>query len=983
MFEPSGRPRLFALPPGADFPTAVVQGLLERSSHMPPDAFARVELFVNTRRMQRRLSTLFDEGPALLLPRIRLVTDLGQDVGMADLAPAVSPLRRRLELSQLIGQLLSREPDLAPRAAIFDLADALAQLMDEMQGEGVSPDVIRALDVSDISGHWARSLKFVDIVERFFGADSGEPPDTEARQRQVIERLVHRWKEQPPEHPVIIAGSTGSRGATSMLMQAVANLPQGALILPGFDFDLPAGVWASLENAAVSEDHPQYRFAHLMNQLGTGSDDVEMWSSTVAAPSPQRNRLISLALRPAPVTDQWLTEGRKFCGVDAATAQMTLIEAPSPRAEAVAIALRLRLAAQEGQTAAVITPDRTLTRQITAALERWGIEPDDSAGRPLPLTAPGRFLRHIADLFGERLTATALLTLLKHPLTNTGGQERGDHLRWTRDLELEVLRTGLPFPRAGDLKNWAETHKVDDGRKAWACWVGELICGHENVGHRLLSDHLSEHLRVACALCAGPENSGAGELWEKPAGREAFRVVSELEHEASFGGSLSPRDYRDLFRAVLNGGEVRDPIAPHSGIMIWGTLEARVQGADLVILAGLNDGSWPELPSPDPWMNRKMRAEAGLLLPERRVGLAAHDFQQAIAAREVVLTRAVRDSESETVASRWVNRLANLLAGMSDDGETALKQMRKRGAYWLQLSDRLDSALDQPQNPATRPSPQPPVEARPKRLSVTRITKLIRDPYAVYAESILGLRPLDPLHQTPDAPLRGTVLHRVLERFVSERGDENHAQARARLLAITDEVLEEEAPWPAARILWRAKLERVADWFLNGEKGRRADGTTVACEIRGSLYFKDLDFTLSATADRIDRQTDGSYAIYDYKTGAPPSRDMQRHYDKQLLLEAVIGDAGGFSKLPKERVSSIAYIGLGSNPKFDPIELQTNDIEEIKDELSLLISQYQTRGQGYTSRRAVYKERFAGDFDHLARFGEWNDSQDASPEEVG
>ena len=140
------------------------------------------------------------------------------------------------------------------------------------------------------------------------------------------------------------------------------------------------------------------------------------------------------------------SNGPKLGDLAAATKDMTLIEAASPRAEALAIALILRKAAEDGRTAALITPDRGLTRQVAAALDRWRILPDDSAGRPLALSAPGRFLRHVAGLFGQRLTAEALLTLLKHPLTATGA-DRGLHLKLTRDLELTCAEMASPFRR--------------------------------------------------------------------------------------------------------------------------------------------------------------------------------------------------------------------------------------------------------------------------------------------------------------------------------------------------------------------------------------------------------------------------------------------------------------------------------------------------------------------------------------------------------
>jgi len=978
MFEPSTKPRLFALPPGVDFPRAVVEGLRARFADQAPEALARVTLFVNTRRMQRRFVELFDEGPGVLLPRIRLVTDLGQDAAFADLPPAVSPLRRRLELAGFISQLLDSQPDLAPRAAIYDLADSLAALMDEMQGEGVTPETIRALDVSDLSGHWQRSLTFIDLVARFFGEESDEPPDLEARQRRVIERLTELWKAKPPADPIIVAGSTGSRGATQMLMRSVARLPQGAVILPGFDFDMPEQVWDALKDAMASEDHPQFRFSRLIDALELRPGEVRRWSET-APPVPARNRLVSLALRPAPVTDQWQVEAQNFAEIDTATDGISLIEAPSLRLEASAIALILRDAAERGIDAALITPDRTITRQVTAALDRWRIEPDDSAGRPLPLTAPGRLLRQVADLAGQRVSGPELLALLKHPLTNTGSNQRGDHLRHTRDLELKALRENMPYPTAEAITDWAASR---DERKAWAAWVAAVLDELARAGTWALSDHVENTLRIASLLAAGPGADGAGALWDKPAGREARRITDELVREAPHGGKMGPADYRGLFAAVLNRGEVRDPVQPHSGIRIWGTLEARVQGVELVILAGLNEGVWPERPNPDPWMNRKMRFEAGLLLPERRIGLSAHDFQQAIAAKTVVLTRSVRDAESPTVPSRWINRLTNLMAGMSPEAEQALKDMRDRGDSWLRLTETVDAA--EPVPPAPRPAPCPPVDARPKSLSVTRVTRLVRDPYAIYAEKILGLHPLGPLHQSADAPLRGTILHKVMQRFIEETPQgETPENGHARLMVIARTVLEAEAPWPAARALWLAKFGRIADAFLSGEAERQKRATPIKTEIRGALPLETLDFTLTGTADRIDRDETGALYIYDYKTGSIPTKKQLENYDKQLVLEAVMAEAGAFDGLEKARVSQVAYIGLGAKADFKAFDMDVAMIGKTRDELAELIAAYRQRAKGYTARRVVETQAFAGDYDHLSRFGEWDYTDAPEHGEVG
>lgn len=981
MFDSAG-PRIFALPPGADFPRLLVDGLIARMAGQPPEAMSRVELYLNTARMRRRVSALFQERGARLLPRMRLVTELADRPGLA-LPPAVPPLRRRLELAQLIAALLDAEPELAPRHALYDLADSLAKLMQELHVEGLHPSAISALDVENHAAHWARTQSFLGIVAEVF--DRTSAPEAEARQRMAIDLLAERWAEAPPSHPILIAGSTGSRGATLRLMEMVARLPQGALVLPGFDFDMPRAVWDQMDDVLTAEDHPQYRFRRLLDRLELTPGAVRAWVDC-AAPCPARNALVSLALRPAPVTDQWLSDGPRLPDLMAATADVALIEAPSVRIEALAIALILRQAAEDGTTAALISPDRNLTRQVTAALDRWNILPDDSAGRPLGLSAPGRFLRQIGRALGQKLTADQLLALLKHPLAASGG-ERGTHLRLTRDLELSLRRHGPVFPTGADLVTWAGL-RADPQAEPWAAMVGRVIDRFEPVAKAPLADLVALHRDLAETLARGTVAEGSGGLWEKEAGEAARAAVQALQDEAPHGGRFHPAEYAELFEAVLASSEVREAVQAHPRIMIWGTLEARVQGADLVILGGLNDGIWPKLPDPDPWLNRKMRKDAGLLLPERQIGLSAHDFQQAIGAPRVVLTRAARDAEAQTVPSRWLNRLENLMMGLpTRHGPEALGEMRARGAAWVRVAQSLDrpspAVLDNPRfQPASRPAPRPPIAARPDKLSLTEITRLIRDPFAIYARHVLRLRPLDPLRAAPDPRDRGSILHDILERFVRERPpEETQEAARARLLTSAADVLQAGTPFPAARLMWLARLERAANDFLIQDA--KHGGSPAVLETPGALRLDPPGFTLVGKPDRIDVLPDGRMHLFDYKTGSPPSERQQEAYEKQLRLTAAMVERGGFADLGPREVAGFSYVGLGSTPKT---------VETLRDEINLdeewarfiaLITRYRLASTGYTARRAVFSDRIEGDYDHLARYGEWQMTDRAEPVFVG
>ncbi len=975
MFDATEHPRVFGVPAGVDFSAELINGLRQHLSGTSPEAMGAVQLIVNTQRMKRRLRTLFDAGPVGFVPKIALVTQMQSLAPTLDIPPAMSPLRRRFEVISLVSQLLRQQPDLASRASLYDLADSLAGLIDEMNGEGVSPEVIANLDVTDQSGHWERAQKFFGIVNHFLDGITTSP-DAESRQRMVVEKLITHWKVAPPAHPVILAGSTGSRGTTMLLMQAVAKLPQGAVILPGFDFDMPASIWGRLNDALQSEDHPQFRFAKLMQVMGVSREQIVPWSDAVPA-NPARNRLVSLALRPAPVTDQWLSEGKTLTDIGEACKDITLLEAPSVREEALAIAMRLREAAETGQTVALITPDRMLTRQVSAALDRWDIMADDSAGTPMQLTPPGRFLRHVAGLRLRPLTSEALLTLLKHPLTHSA-QDRNEHLRRTRDLELYLRKKGVTFPDAEQLAAWASAQKED--LSEWIAWLIACFCDQVLMGEHTFIDLLESHVALAERISAGDADT-AGELWQEAAGRKAEAVVEKLRVNAEYAGALSAGDYADVFGSVLSQEELRDRDAPHANILIWGTLEARVQGVDMIILGGLNEGSWPEAPSPDPWLNRQMRDKAGLLLPERRIGLSAHDFQQAVAGKEVWLTRSIRTDEAETVASRWVNRLTNLLSGLPEQGgRDALEEMRRRGRDWLAKTAALETVF--PVEPAKRPSPRPPEHARPRQLSVTEIKRLIRDPYAIYARHVLRLRRMDPLMKTPDALLRGIVVHEVLEKFVKDAaGDRAHLTAD-HLLTIARDVLVRDVPWASARALWNARLNRVSDHFVTAEAHRQTQASPLAYEARAEATIDDLAFKLTGTADRIDRAQDGRLILYDYKTGSPPSKAEQEFFDKQLLLEAAMAEQGGFKGIAPEDVVSAIYLGLGNPPKEVAAPLDDMPTEKVWDEFKELISRYLDAEQGFSSRRAMQKDGNAGDYDQLARFGEWDATDLPNAEDV-
>jgi ATP-dependent helicase/nuclease subunit B len=383
-------------------------------------------------------------------------------------------------------------------------------------------------------------------------------------------------------------------------------------------------------------------------------------------------------------------------------------------------------------------------------------------------------------------------------------------------------------------------------------------------------------------LAAGAESLAGDQGWRGQAGRMAADLVSEIQgSEQARRFAVAPGEAETLLSDLLESKSVRPAYGGHPRVFIWGLLEARLQQASLMILGGLNEGAWPALPAPDPWLAPKIRANLKLPGLEYRIGLSAHDFASALGAREVLITRARRDARSPTVASRFLLRLNALTGGLPRD-------------IWL---ERLTAALDDPgkPHPVDRPQPCPPPVQRPKRISVTAVDRLKADPFAFYAQQILKLRQIDPVDADHTAAWKGSAVHEVFERWlIEDQCDPDKLRARAEAL------LAGETIHPMLRALWAPRLLEAIDWMAELERANRAEGRRpLAAEATGQAVLAGI--AVEGRADRIDRLADGGTAIVDYKTGKPPTRKaIEAGFALQLGLLGLIARGGGFDDAPGE-----------------------------------------------------------------------------------
>ena len=987
-------PRVFTIASGVPFLDALARGIVADAG-LDTIALSRATVLLPTRRACRELRDAFlrlGGGRPTLLPRLRPIGDVDDDElalvadeGSLDLPPAIAPLRRRLVLARTILKLTREQGDVSAPQAI-DLAAELAHLLDQVQTEQLGFDRLEQLAPEELAEHWRRTVKFLEILTEVWPKilESEGAIDPADRRNRAITALARHWRDHPPSDSVYAAGSTGSIPATAELLDVVARLPRGAVVLPGLDGDLDAETWAALDDT-----HPQFGLRQLLERLGIDRAAVKEWPHGTASSSATARRvLLATALRPAGSTAVW----RKPRDMAAAIADLARIDCAHPQQEAQVIALLLREALElekgkEPKTAALITPDRDLARRVAAELGRFGLTVDDSAGRPLATTPPATYLRLVAEVVCDGVAPAPLLAAFKHPLA-AGGLLPVEFRTRARRLEIEVLRGPRPGLGFEGLTIGLRGTKAED----LIPWLNHLSRQAQAFADLAAAgappaELLRAHVTLAEAWAATDAETGGRRLWAGDAGEAAAEFVAELADAARDFDPIRGPAYPALFESCLAGRMVRPRWGGHPRLHILGPLEARLVSVDLAVLGGLNEGTWPPEADADPWMSRPMRKGFGLPPPERRVGLSAHDFAQACGAATVVLTRAQRVEGTPTVPSRWLQRLDAVLhaAGLE-------KRLDRRPDVLAWQAE-----LDRPTAPpavAAPPAPRPPVKARPRRLSVTEIEKWRRDPYSIYARHVLRLDALPALDADPGAAERGIVVHESLAEFVRAFPGALPDDALERLLAIGRAHFGNMLDRPGVWAFWWPRFEAIARWFVDHERERRRTILPIGAEAKGSLPIAAPggDFLLVGRVDRIDRLADGTLAIIDYKTGKPPdARDIRDGFAPQLPLEAAIASAGGFPDVPAVTVSQLRYwqvsggdpageeknidgatVGREKTPLPPPTELAAAALAGVQ----RLVACFDDPATPYHARPWPDHGLRFNDYAHLARTKEWSAVED-------
>lgn len=878
-------------------------------------------IILPSRRAAQALAGAFlqaNEEQALLLPRIIALGNIDEAglllTGATALPPAMDEMRRQALLARLIMQKPQETgaPQRLPTA--FSLAAEFTSLIDEAAHAEIDlARALRDLVPDDFSEHWQKTLEFLNIVTHAWPhilATEGVM-DPATRLAKLITLQAQAWAESPPPGKIWMVASEGTP-AMARMAKVVAHLPNGRLILPGFDPNLDDESWQGL-----TDSHAQSGIAQLLAAMGARREEVQRLPSVPEAVPARRGALLSRALLPASSLALWQAEtALNLSGV-------SRLETADEAQNALAIAMLLRDVMQmPGRSAALVTPDRALATRVAAALKRFGIIADDSAGEALALTPPALFLRLLARAASEAYAPLPLLALLKHPLA-AGGMNPALFRAAARRLEMAALRgppppAGLAGLRKQLLKNDQEDEQVFLTRL-------ENLLAPMALPKLVTPDMaLSNLIQAAEALAATPDESGSARLWRGEAGSALSALLTASLAALAEMPDMPANDLPDLLEVLIGSQVVRKPRAKdgHPRIAIWGLQEAALQTVDVVVLGGLVEGVWPAPEDPGPWLSRPMRKQAGLPSAELKIGRSAHAFfSLACTCPEVVLAIPKRRERAPAVPARWLTRLASMLAGQGME----LPPHAAEG--WVMQLDVPTQRMRR-----QKPRPKPPAALRPKTYSISDITTLMADPYAIYARKILKLSKLEPLEAENDASQFGDIVHAGLAAFFKE-SDALQPDAQARLTSALMAALQQAQPREALVQWWQVRLERIAIWLLQAERaGVQKNGKpkSRALEHKGKWHLPE-GFVLNGRADRIECDQDGLVRIIDYKTGTVPSEaDVITGTAPQLPLEAAMAEAGAFGDEFHAAVKELLYVNLSGRATAGDEKQILSDADKLR-----------------------------------------------------
>ena len=1053
---------IYTIESAQSFTDELAAGIINLYGNNPLE-LADILIFLPTRRSVQALRDAFlrqANGKPLILPSISTIADNDEDIiafyesmppisqatGLGDnimasnfvkILPAIDAQKRLLILTKLIYQSGGVDGHITPPSAM-EMARALAAFLDMMQIEEVELSRLENICPDDHSNHWQIILQFLYILKDHWQdiLSAEREMDIVAHRNIMLTKqadILCALSEQGQlKGDIIIAGSTGSQSATANFIKRILSLPEGKVILPALDNYANDENWQII---GTDPCHPQYGLYHLLDYLNISRQQVNLWQGNGVKNTSFNNhfsprfKLLSHMMQSSKATDAWPKINddlrQEF---SAALKNVRRYDCPSEDIEArlIAFLMRKNLQDSEDRTIALVTPSRQLANKVIAEAKRWDISIDSSQGELLMHHSIVSFFKLITDVATSQWRPIKLLSLLKNPFS-AAGLKTEECRKMVRLLETTLLRgtrpdKGIAGLRIGltnierEIKDKKRrgpplsAEKIEKLKNFLTILDGALspLCHLSADTKKPFKEFLHLHIETAENLAHtinddGDIILGKDILWRHESGQALSSILSAYLSQNEYLENLSLSDYAGIFVKILEGAVLRKKYGTHPRIFIWGLLEARLQRADIMILGGLDEDIWPPSSPIDPWMSPLMRKQLGLPSNDRRIGLSAHDFTQALSGDEVILTRSLkRNGGSPTLPSRWLSRMQAFIEYHKIDCDLSLTSSNSSDSKkYIDNIFTILEALDYRKNlylPIKKPEYCPPLTLRPTRLAITKIEKWLQDPYAIYAEKILRLYKLKDIEEQTDHALKGILFHQIIEEYIASDCRKNEKNINNRLTHFFDIANEVMRPY-GYNILFTAivwpRLQRMGEWFVIQDAEIQQNAIKTISEQQGeiTIHAKGGDFSIYGYIDRIDIYNDDSVSIVDYKTGAPPrKKSIIEGKEPQLPIEAwMMTDGHILDKNHAVKEIAIWHISgkYGENGggeinggiikpvlKNDKKNELDEAIENTQKIVMELIDIFQDESTAYISHpnpANKIDDRY-NDYKYLERISEWQDS---------
>lgn len=900
------------------------------------EQITNLKLFLPNQRSCREIKQLFlDNKDCQLLPEIKAISDISyQD--FFDFLPnneAQEIINQILEMKILsknnylffLSQEVQKQNVFGANLEFeqaFKIALNLYNLFDEIERQEIDLKKLNEIDDSNLSQHRLVTLDFLRdfhiqiknklLKENIFFAT--------AAQNFLINKFTYLLEKYSYNKHLIIAGSTGSVAFSKKLIKAISQ--KNHVILYGLD------------NQNYHEHHhPQFFLSNLCDFLAINKGKItSINQENLLLSSNNRQKLLSLIMALSDDANKWQNIDN-FINIKEIKADLEnnfkLIAAKNELEEAKIIALALKDANNNNKTSAIISNNNKLTKLLTLELQKLGLAFNNSKNLDIFDSKLIKFLILILELLEDNFNSHNLLAIFKNPLFYSDKNSK-----IINDFEIEILRQ----PRTSQgVKGIFDKLQNNSKLQIFFNDFYQKINLFQSNSSLSLAQFSKNLIKIVENLS---QNSFQDIFNKEPAQIELFEFFSELSQQNSV--IINSNNALATFKTLIGQINYFEKSNSQASIQILSSIEARLLNFDLVVVASLNQGDFPQIES-DNWLGKKIKKDLEIDNNLKKIGQSAYDFCNYLSNKSLILTYCTTKNDAPLLESPFLLKFKAICAKIDAKIDNATD-------YFEQLSSQNNIESQA----ISQPKPLPSNNLRPKVISITDIAKLLANPYQIYAKRILKLKELNEIDFEPSYAEFGTFVHDALEQFILSKSKNNFIKEAKNLFK---KYFSNEESF----LIWWPKFENIFNNFIKNNQEFNDCKNSLELEVEGMIG----NILIRGKIDRVITNNSNQSQIFDYKTGQMATKkEVYLGVDPQLTIAAL---------LLNNQIISLNYWKLSSFVN-DEIKIISNDIVEInalinaaKIGLNKLLNYFEDDKNPYIATQSEVR-----DFTNLIRQQEWN-----------